>query len=166
MDAEQQPNWKVLWSRKVVRTSLKSQCDISDSTVILWNYENARTLAPASAAPHACVVVLSWMAAKSDVEEKKCDPRGEIQAKVSKSNYEKTSIKIWFQSLTWPYSVNIKDIKVKFSQNVLYHMKDDFFFVENSKSQNNDFSWVFREGHKLLNMSCFFLRTKSILVAT
>ncbi len=40
---------EVLWSRKVVRTSLKSQCDISDSTVILWNYENSRTLAPASA---------------------------------------------------------------------------------------------------------------------
>ncbi len=30
--------------------------------------------------------------------------------------------------------LNIKDIKVTFSQNVLYHTKDDFF-VENSKSQ-------------------------------
>ncbi len=150
---------EVLWSRKVVRTSLKSQCDISDSTVILWNYENARTLAPASAAPHTCVVVLSWMAAKSDVEEKKCDPLGEIQAKVSKSNYEKTSIKIWFQSLTWPYSVNIKDIKVKFSQNVLYHMKDDFV-CRKQQITNNDFSWVFREGHKLLNMRLFFFAHK------
>ncbi len=34
--------------------------------------------------------------------------------------------------------------QVKFSQNVLYHMKDDFF-VENSKSQNNYISWVFTE---------------------
>ncbi len=71
---------------------------------------------------------------------------------ISKSNYEITSIKIWFlplislyfQSLTWPYSVNIKDIKVTFSQNVPWHMKEDFF-VENSKLQKNDFSWVLIE---------------------
>ncbi len=45
---------------------------------------------------------------------RKFDPLCEIQAKVSKSNYEITSIKIGFQplisllfqSLTWPYSVN------------------------------------------------------------
>ncbi len=63
-----------------------------------------------------------------------CDPVCEIQAQVSKSNYEITSIKVWFQplislwfqSLTWPYSVNIKDIKVTFSQSVLYLMKGDF----------------------------------------
>ncbi len=30
--------------------------------------------------------------------------------------------------------VNIKDIKVKFPQNFLFHKKDDFF-VENGKSQ-------------------------------
>ncbi len=30
---------------------------------------------------------------------------------------------------------------VQFAQNVFYHMKDDFF-VENSKSQKNYFSWV------------------------
>ncbi len=54
-----------------------------------------------------------------------CYPLCEIQAKVSQSYYEITSIKMLFQpfislsfqSLTWPY----------FSQNVLYHMKDDFF---------------------------------------
>ncbi len=33
-----------------------------------------------------------------------------------------------------------KDIKVTFSQNVLYHMKDDL-----SKSHKNDLSWVFSE---------------------
>ncbi len=49
-----------------------------------------------------------------------CDPVCEIQAKVWKSNYEITRIKVWFQplislwvqSLTCPYSVSIKDIKV------------------------------------------------------
>ncbi len=63
-----------------------------------------------------------------------CDPLCEIQAKVSKLNYEITSIKVKFlpsislsfQYLTWSYSVNIKDIKITFSQNVLYHLKDDF----------------------------------------
>ncbi len=70
-----------------------------------------------------------------------CYPLYEIQAKVSQSNYELTSIKIIFQpfislsfqSLTWPY----------FSQNVLYHMKDDFFVVvvENSKSQKSQKSF-------------------------
>ncbi len=68
----------------------------------------------------------------------------EIQAKVSKYKYEITSIKVWFlplislsfQSSTWPYSVNIKDIKVTSSQNVLYHMKDDFFVVEKSQKTN------------------------------
>ncbi len=39
---------------------------------------------------------------------------------------------------------NIKDIKVTFLQTILHNMKDDFF-VENSKSQKNDFSWVFTE---------------------
>ncbi len=51
-----------------------------------------------------------------------------------KSNSEITSIKVWlqtfislwFQSLTWPYSVNIKDAKNIFSSNVLYNMYDDF----------------------------------------
>ncbi len=64
----------------------------------------------------------------------KCEPLCEIQAEVSKPNYEKTSIKVWFlplislwfQSLTLPYSVNIKDIKVKFTQYVLFHIKYDF----------------------------------------
>ncbi len=62
-----------------------------------------------------------------------CDPVYEIQAQVSKNNYEITSIKVWFkpfislwfQSLTWPYSANIKDIKVTF-HSVLYFMKGDF----------------------------------------
>ncbi len=70
-----------------------------------------------------------------------CDPLCEIQTKVSESNYEITSIKVrflplislQFQSLTWPYLVNIKDIKVTISKSVLFHMKDDFF-EENSKS--------------------------------
>ncbi len=44
----------------------------------------------------------------------------------------------------------MKDIKVKFSQNGLYLMKNDFF-VENRKSQKNDFSWVFRDGHICLS---------------
>ncbi len=35
-------------------------------------------------------------------------------------------ISLWFQSLTWYFSVKIKDINVTFSQNVLYLMKDDF----------------------------------------
>ncbi len=65
------------------------------------------------------------------------NPLCEIQTKVSKSNYEKTSINIWFltliplyfQTLICPYSVNIKDIKVTFSQNVLYH-GEGWYFVE------------------------------------
>ncbi len=40
--------------------------------------------------------------------------------------------------------VNNKYIKVPFSQNVLYHMKNNFL-VENSKSPKNYFSWVFTE---------------------
>ncbi len=58
--------------------------------------------------------------------------------------------------------VNIKDIKVTFSQNV--HMKDDFMW-------KNDFSWVFTESHILtdrktdftvktrlfINMYCYML---------
>ncbi len=57
-----------------------------------------------------------------------CDPLCEIQAKVSKSNYEKTSIKVWFLRLISKFDMtllNIKDTKAKFSQKVLYHMKDD-----------------------------------------
>ncbi len=72
----------------------------------------------------------------------KCDPLCEIQAKVSKSNYEITSIKVWFQllislwfqSLTLSRSVNNKDIKVTFSQNGLLSY-EGWCYVENSKSQ-------------------------------
>ncbi len=53
----------------------------------------------------------------------KCDPICEIQAKVSKSNYEITTINF---TMIMPYSVNIKDIKVTFLQNVLYLIKDGF----------------------------------------
>ncbi len=63
-----------------------------------------------------------------------CDPLCKNQAKVKQSNSEITSIKIllqalislWFQSLTWPYSVNIKYTKNIISQNVLYNMLDEF----------------------------------------
>ncbi len=52
---------------------------------------------------------------------------------------------IFYMTLLSQYSV-LKEIKVNFSQNVIYHMKDDFFVVvENSKSKKNDFSWVFTE---------------------
>ncbi len=79
-----------------------------------------------------------------------CGPLCEIQAKVSKSNYEIASIKVWFlplislsfKSLTWPYSVNINDIKVTFSQNVFYHMKNVFFFVETANHKKMT-SWSF-----------------------
>ncbi len=87
-----------------------------------------------------------------------CDPLCEIHANVSKSNYEITSIKVvfqplislWFQSFTWPYSVNIEDIKVIFSQNVLY---EEWFYVENSNLQKKYLSWVFTEGHKLCRLA-------------
>ncbi len=49
--------------------------------------------------------------------------------------------------------VNIKDIKVTFSQNVLYQIM--IFFVENSKSQKNDFSWVFTE--RVTNHDNFYI---------
>ncbi len=79
-----------------------------------------------------------------------CDPLCETQAKVSKYNNE-ISIKVWFlplislqcQSLIWLYSVNIKDIKVTFSQNVLYHMKHDF--CRKQQITKYDLSWVFTE---------------------
>ncbi len=38
----------------------------------------------------------------------------------------------------------MKDIKVKFSQNFLYHMKDDLFCIKKA-NKKNDFSWVFTE---------------------
>ncbi len=70
---------------------------------------------------------------------------------VSTSDYEITSIKVWFlplislsfQSLTWPYSVNIKDIAVTFWQNVLYHMKGDLLYK--SANHKKITSWVFTE---------------------
>ncbi len=43
--------------------------------------------------------------------------------------------------------LNIKDIKATFSQNVLYHMKDDLF-VENRNSQKITLAGIHREGHK------------------
>ncbi len=74
----------------------------------------------------------------------------EIQAKVSKSNYEIMSIKVrfqtlislWFQYFTWNYSVDIKDIKVTLSQNVIYLIKDDFMYKTVNHTKK-DFSWVF-----------------------
>ncbi len=41
--------------------------------------------------------------------------------------------------------VNIKDIKVQFSQNVLYHVKDDFFVYKKKQITKKDISWVFTE---------------------
>ncbi len=54
--------------------------------------------------------------------------------------------------------VNNKYIKVPVSQNVLYHMKNNFL-VENSKSPKNYFSWVFTErGHILfVCIECLYI---------
>ncbi len=75
-----------------------------------------------------------------------CDPLCKNQAKVKKSNSDITSIKLWlqalislwFQYLTWPYSVNIKD-----TNNISLHKCSlqyvAWFYAENSKSKKNDF---------------------------
>ncbi len=74
-------------------------------------------------------------------DQYKCDPLCKNQPKVQKSNSEISSIKawlkalivLWFQSFTWPYSVNIKETN------------NWWFYAENSQSQKKDFSWVFTE---------------------
>ncbi len=51
-------------------------------------------------------------------------------------------ISLLLQTLTWPYSVNIKDIKVQFPQNVLYRMNRDVFcfcFCRNKQITNKWF---------------------------
>ncbi len=45
--------------------------------------------------------------------------------------------------MTLLFLVNIKDIKVTFSQNVLYHMEDDF--CTKQQITKNYFSWVLSE---------------------
>lgn len=46
--------------------------------------------------------------------------------------------------LAWPHSVNIKDIKITFSQNVLFVGR---FYVENSQSQKKNF---FQQSHMII----------------
>ncbi len=51
----------------------------------------------------------------------KCEPLGEIQGKVSKSNYEIMSIKVWF--LPWPYSVKYPIIDIRLWKMLKYRVK-------------------------------------------
>ncbi len=74
------------------------------------------------------------LSVKSRLKSQNRIMRKQAQSLISAINLAIISI------LTWPYSVNIKDIKVKFTQYVLFHMKNDFFFFT-----KNDFSWVFTE---------------------
>ncbi len=53
-------------------------------------------------------------------------------------------ISLWFQSLTWPYSVNFKDTKNIFSQNVLYNMWI-YFLQKMVNLKKKYFGWVFTE---------------------
>ncbi len=46
--------------------------------------------------------------------------------------------------MTLLFLVNIKDIKVTFSQNVLYHMEDDLF-CKKQQITKKLFSWVLTE---------------------
>ncbi len=107
------------------------------------------------------------------------DPLCKNQAKVSKSNSEITSIKVWlqtfislwFQFLTWPYSVNIKDTKNIFSQNVQYLQYVEWFYAENSKSKkmtlavfSQRVTYMFKEYILVLSKNESWLITSQIKV--
>ncbi len=53
---------------------------------------------------------------------------------------------------------HIKDIKVRFSQNILYLMKEDFI-KKPANDKKKDFSWVFteREGHICYVFVCMYI---------
>ncbi len=73
-----------------------------------------------------------------------------------KSNSEITSIKVWlqalislwFQFLTWPYSVNFKDTKTIFTECSLQHL--GWFLAENSKSQKMTLAGFSQRGSHII----------------
>ncbi len=68
---------------------------------------------------------------RTDHSNIKCDPLFEIQNLIMREKKHKSLISTINFTIIWNIYmilVNIKDIKVQFSQNVLYHVKDDFLY--------------------------------------
>ncbi len=82
---------------------------------------------------HCCVCALGWV---------KC------RALIPSMGHH-MSLSLHFTSLTWPYSVNIKDIKVTFSQNVLYTIWRMIFCWKQQITKKITFTWFSLRGSQL-----------------